>query len=365
MATFGTVDEAARDYDAVVVVAFGGPEGPDEVMPFLKRVTAGRQTPPGRLAEVADHYQLFGGVSPLNAQTKALVGALRAELSRHGPDIPVYWGNRHWHPLLAETVRRMAADGARRAAAFVTAGFASAASCRAYLDDLATARAAVGAGAPHIDKLRLFYNHPGFVEPQAAQVRAALAAVPAARRQAARLVFTAHSLPRTMAQECDYEAQLREACRLVVSRVGTGDRDTPDVWDLVYQSRSGPPQVPWLEPDVCDHLESVAAEGVRDVVVVPIGFVSDHMEVVYDLDVEAARRAAELGLTLVRARTVGAHPAFVAMIRELVVERMETGCARRAWGRHGPSHDVCAPDCCTAGSTTRRDQPPKAAARPH
>lgn len=328
----------------MLVVSFGGPEGPDDVLPFLRNVTAGRGVPDERLEEVAHHYRLFDGVSPLNAHNRALVCSLGAELAAAGHDLPVYLGNRNWHPLLADTLRQMAADGVRRAAAFVTSAFASYSGCRQYREDLARGRAGVGPGAPELDKLRLFYNHPGFVEPQATQVRVALAAVPEARRPDARLVFTAHSIPTAQADRCDYVEQLTEACRLVAQRAG-GDHP----WDLVYQSRSGPPHVPWLEPDVVDHLGALARRGVTDVVLVPIGFVSDHLEVRYDLDVEAARAAADLGIHAVRAGTVGADPRFVRMVRELVEERMTAAPQRAALGRHPPSHDRCPDDCCLPG----------------
>lgn len=340
----GTVDEQARDYDAVLYLSFGGPEGPEQVLPFLQRISAGRGVPRERLEEVAGHYGLFGGVSPINAQSRAVIAALREELAARGPDLPVYWGNRNAPPFLADTLRRMRADGVRHALCFVTSPFSSYPSCRQYLEDLARARAEVGEGAPAIDKLRTFHDHPRFVEAQARTVGVALQAVPEGRRDAARLTFTAHSIPLGMAVTSDYEAQLREASRLVAERVG-GDH----AWELVWQSRSGPPEVPWLEPDVTDHLEKLAGEGVTDVVVVPIGFVSDHLEVRFDLDVEAASRAAELGLHLVRAHTVGADPGYVRMIRELIVERMRAAPARPALGDLGPGHDVCAPDCCLPG----------------
>jgi ferrochelatase len=330
----------AAPYEALLLVSFGGPEGPDEVLPFLERVTRGRSVPRARLLEVAEHYRHFGGVSPINAQNRRLLEAIRAELAARGPVLRVYWGNRHWHPLLEDTVRRMREDGIRRALAFATSGFASYAACRQYREDIDQAVAAAGAAAPRIDKLRLFYNHPGFVEAVADHAGTALATLPPERRAAARLAFTAHSIPRAMAEACDYEAQLLEAATLVAGRLGGDHR-----WQVVYQSRSGPPSVPWLEPDIGDHLETLARQGVTDVVAIPIGFVSDHMEVRYDLDIQAAGRARALGLALVRAETPGTHPTFVRMVRELVLERT-AGAPPRALGRRGPAPDVCAPDCC-------------------
>ncbi len=337
----GEHDDEAHTYDAVLYLGFGGPEGPDEVMPFMENVTRGRGIPRERLAEVAEHYELFGGVSPINAQNRAVVMALQELLDREGPGLPVYWANRNWHPLVEETVARMRDDGVRRAICFATAAFSSWSSCRQYRDDIERARAAVGEDAPRIDKLRTFHDHPGFIDPLVERVRIALHALPERRRADARLVFVAHSVPVAMAEASSYVPQLLESSRLVAERL----RDD-HAWDLVWQSRSGPPQVPWLEPDIVDHLAVLAGEGVRDVVVVPVGFVSDHLEVRFDLDVEAAAAATSLGLNMVRAETVGAHPRYVAMIRELILERMSASPTRAALGELGPAHDVCASDCC-------------------
>ncbi|RBQ19657.1 ferrochelatase [Spongiactinospora rosea] len=310
------------NYDALVVVSFGGPEKPDDVMPFLENVVRGRGVPRERLLEVEAHYQRFGGVSPINDQCRELVAALKPTLG-----VPVYWGNRNWHPFLTDTVGRMAADGVRKAAAFVTAANAGFSSCRQYLDDIAGAVGQVE-GAPEIVKLRHYFDHPGFIAAMADHTERALAELPADRRATARLVFTAHSVPVTMARSAGpsggaYEAQLRATARLVAEAVGRSGQD----WDLVWQSRSGPPQVPWLEPDVCDHLTDLHEDGVEAVVLVPIGFVSDHMEVIYDLDVEAADRARELGMHLTRAATAGTHPRFVSMVGELMAEPEPLMCA--------------------------------------
>jgi ferrochelatase len=338
----------APRYDALIVVSFGGPEGMDEVMPFLENVVRGKNVPPERLREVAAHYEHFGGVSPLNAQCRALTAALHDELAREGPALRVYWGNRYWHPMLADTLRRMADDGVRRALAFVTSAYGSRSGCRLYLDDIARAREEAGPRAPVIDKLRRFYNHPGFIEPLVERTAAALERVPAARRPEARLLFTAHSIPRAQAATCAYEAELRETAGLVATSLGRSG------WSLVYQSRSGPPSQPWLEPDVGDHLRALAAQGARDVVVVPIGFVSDHMEVLYDLDLEAKSRAVELGLNMVRAGTLGTHPRFVHMVRELVLERTVDTPVRLSLGTRGPAPDVCPPECCPPTAELRR-----------
>jgi ferrochelatase len=330
--------------DAILVVSFGGPEGKDDVMPFLENVTRGRGVPRERLEEVAHHYELFGGISPINAQNRALIDALRVELDTHGVELPIYFGNRNWHPLLADTLREMAGDGVQRALAFFTSAFSSYSGCRQYRENVFVAQEEVGVAAPEVAKLRAFWNHPGFIEPNAELVRAALAEIPAERRRRARVVFTAHSIPAAMARHCRYEPQLGEAARLVAEAAGASAHD------VVYQSRSGPPQVPWLEPDVCDHLRELSAQGVTDVVVSPLGFVSDHIEVLYDLDHEARGVADELGLTMIRAGTVGTHPAFVAMIRELVQERFDPSLERRALGRQGPGPDICAPGCCLPGT---------------
>jgi ferrochelatase len=329
-------------YDALLVVSFGGPEGMDDVMPFLANVVRGRNVPPERLQQTAAHYAHFGGRSPLPAQTRALVAALEQELAASGPRLPVYLGNRNWHPFLADTLRQMARDGVKRALAFFTSAYGSYSGCRQYLENIAAARAEVGKEAPEVDKLRAFYNHPGFVEPLVELVGEALGRIEEPRRAAARLVFTAHSLPKALAAASPYEAELRETARLVAERLGRAELT------LVYQSRSGPPSQPWLEPDIVEHLRALAAEGVKDVVVAPIGFLSDHMEVVYDLDLDARSRAVELGLNLVRAGTVGTHPRFVRMIRELVVERVEGAAQRPALGSRGPAPDECAPGCCLA-----------------
>jgi protoporphyrin/coproporphyrin ferrochelatase len=332
-----------QPYDAILIVSFGGPEGMDEVMPFLENVLRGRNVPAARMREVAHHYEMFGGVSPINAQNRLLIAALEEELAANGPRLPVYWGNRNWHPLLSDTLRRMMDDGITNALAFFTSAYSSYSGCRQYREDIERAQAAIGPRAPRVEKLRAFYNHPGFVEPIIEHVRAALARIPEDARRDAQIAFTAHSIPTSMAASCDYQAQLLETCRLVAEGV------RPCRWRLVFQSRSGPPQQLWLEPDICDYLVELKEAGTRDVVVAPVGFVSDHMEVLYDLDTEARALSEKLGLNMIRASTVGAHPAFVRMIRELILERMRPDSARRFLGTRGASHDVCPVDCCLKG----------------
>jgi ferrochelatase len=325
-------------YDALLLLSFGGPEGPDDVMPFLENVTRGRGVPRERLLQVAEHYHHFGGISPINAHNRALITAIEAALAARGTSLPIYFGNRNWHPFVRDTLVQMKSDGVGRALVFVTSAFGSYSGCRQYQEDLAAARAELE-GAPALDKIRLFYDHPGFVEAQAARVEDALESLPSEHREGARLVFTAHSVPMSMAKSGPYVPQLEEAARLVAARVGR------DAFDLVWQSRSGPPSVPWLEPDVCDHLDALADRGEKAVVIVPIGFLSDHMEVVWDLDHEARDRALARGLAFARAGTVGVHPRFVEAIVELLEERTRDT-PRKALGVLGVSGDDCARECC-------------------
>jgi ferrochelatase len=300
-----------------------------------------RNVPRERMLEVAEHYYLFGGKSPINDQNRELIAALEAELAQHGPCLPIYWGNRNWHPMLTDTLRQMKADGVSRALAFVTSAYSSYSSCRQYREDIARAQEAAGGGAPVVDKIRAFHNHPGFVEAVVDRLRHALAKIPEDRREAAHLIYTAHSIPLAMAQGCDYEKQLKETGSLVAEELGHKE------WRLVYQSRSGPASQPWLEPDILDCLREIKARaGSSDVVIAPMGFVSDHMEVLFDLDTQARELCAEVGLQVVRAETVGTHPRFTRMIRELICERMDQGQPRLALGALGPRPDVCAVDCC-------------------
>ena len=299
-----------NSYDALLVLSFGGPERPEDVRPFLENVTRGRNVPAARLEEAASHYDHFGGVSPIAGATRALAAAIATDI-----DLPVYVGNRNWHPLVEDTVRRMADDGVRRAACFVTSAYGGYSACRQYREDIARARAAVGARAPAIDKLRPYYDHSGFVVPAAENVIAALDTLDPAVRSAAHLAFTAHSVPLSQPGVATYTAHVDEATRLVAARI-PGTHAT----SLSWQSRSGSPSQPWLEPSLADRLDDLAAAGNGAVVVVPIGFVSDHMEVVYDLDIEAASQAERLGLTFARAATVGIAPAFVRMVGQLLAE---------------------------------------------
>jgi ferrochelatase len=329
-------------YEAIVLVSFGGPEGPEDVMPFLRNVVRGRGVPDERLAEVAHHYQHFGGISPINQQCRDLLAALRPELDGRGIDLPLYWGNRNWDPYLTETLITMRDDRITQALAFVTSPFGSYSSCRQYLDDIDQARAAVGPDAPRLDKIRHYHDHPGYVEPfvdAVSQARTQLSDV-----DPVRLVFTAHSIPSTMEQTSGpdghrYTAQLNETAALVAAGAGF------DTWDLVWQSRSGPPQVPWLEPDINDHLATLPPKS--GVIACPIGFISDHLEVIWDLDTEAVETAQNLDISLVRAATPGNDPRFVSLVGDLVQERLDPAAPRRRLGQL-PVWDVCPAGCCPA-----------------
>jgi ferrochelatase len=338
------------DYDAFLLVGFGGPEGPADVMPFLENVTRGRGVPRDRLAGVARHYEKFGGVSPINQQCRDLLTAIGKDFAAAGVDLPLYWGNRNWHPYLTGTVAQMAADGVRHAIAFVTSAYGSYSGCRQYLDDIEAARAQAGPGAPRIDKIRHFFNHPGFIGPVTEAARAAIGQLPAGVADDAWLVFTAHSVPEAMAAASGpagglYPAQLAEAARLVAGELARAEGRERH-WRLAYQSRSGPPSVPWLRPDVGDQLTELSASGVPAVVVIPVGFVSDHMEIVFDLDTEAAELARRLGLPMARAATPGTHPRFVSMITELVNERRGQFAQVPVLGSLPVAPDFCPNDCC-------------------
>ena len=340
--------EKTAHYDAVMILSFGGPEGADDVEPFVANVAAGRDVPPERLAEVANQYHQVGGSSPINDQCRRLQAALAERLAAAGHNLPVYWGNRNWAPYVADTVAEMAAAGHGRVLAVATSAYSSYSGCRQYLEDIAAARAVVGSAAPVIDKVRAYYDHPGFVEPFADSVMEARRSLPAKRQPEASLVFTAHSIPLSMAAACAYVQQLEQTAR----QLEQAERQ------LERQSRSGPPSVPWLEPDINDHLNQLAggrSGGTRAVVLAPIGFVTDHMEIVWDLDVTATATAADLGISLVRATTpgTGPDPRFVAMCQELIEERLDPARPRRALGQLGARADRCAADCCPSGRPAR------------
>ncbi|MFI9029236.1 ferrochelatase [Streptomyces sp. NPDC053560] len=356
-------------YDALLLLSFGGPEGPDDVVPFLENVTRGRGIPRERLKEVGQHYFLFDGVSPINAQNRDLLDALRKDFAEHGLDLPVYWGNRNWAPYLTDTLRDMVRDGRRRIAVLATSAYASYSGCRQYRENLADALAALeaeGLEVPRVDKLRHYFNHPGFVRPMVDGVLASLAELPEEVRAGAHLAFTTHSIPTAAADTSGrpeehteggeggaYVAQHLDVAQVIAEAVRE-ETGIAHPWQLVYQSRSGAPHIPWLEPDICDHLETLHTQGVPAVVMAPIGFVSDHMEVKYDLDTEATAKAAELGLPVARSATVGADPRFAAAVRDLVLERAaaERGRSpeRCALGALAPSHDLCPVGCCPARS---------------
>lgn len=369
----GAASKDATPYDALLLLSFGGPEGPDDVVPFLENVTRGRGIPKERLAEVGQHYYLFGGVSPINEQNRELLAALRKDFAGQGLDLPVYWGNRNWAPYLVDTLREMAKAGHRRILTLATSAYAGYSGCRQYQENIADALARLreeGQPELQVDKVRHFYNHPGFVGPMVENTLEALAELPEEVRDTAHLVFTTHSVPLAMAETSGapddpargtpggaYVAQHMDVARLVAGAVAEATGIIGRPWQLVYQSRSGAPHIPWLEPDVCDHLEVLHREGAEAAVMVPIGFVSDHMEVRYDLDTEARAKAAELGLPVARAATVGSDARFVAAVRELVLERAATERGehppRCAFGALGPAADVCPPGCCPNPRTLR------------
>ncbi len=340
-------------YDCVLLVSYGGPDAPEDVIPFIENVLGGRKLSRQQLEELAEPYMYFDGTSPINEQNRALLAAIIDELDRNTLTLPVYWANLHWHPFLPDVLRQMADDGISRALAFATSAFASYPGCRKYREAIDAARLEVGPQAPRVDKLRLFYNHPGFIMSVSDCVIEALSQIGKPQNKHIKILFTAHSLPLSMAQSCPYEHQVRESCRLVIERLQASEQLDPAErealadWELVYQSRSGPPQRPWLCPDVgewlLEHRRDVDA---KCVVIVPIGFLSDHMEVIYDLDVEVRALCDKLAINMVRAGTVGTHPRFVRMIRELIEERLDPSTPRLAIGADGPWPDECEDDCC-------------------
>lgn len=338
------------DVDALLLLSFGGPEAPEQVMPFLRNVTRGRDIPDARLADVAEHYLHFGGASPINGINRALIGEIRALAAARGEDLPVYFGNRNWEPYLQDAVTTMRDNGVRRAAVFATSAWGGYSSCGQYTEDIARARAAVGDGAPELVKLRQFFDHPLFVELFAEAITAARGTLPEGLRDDARLVFTAHSIPVAADERCGpnlYSRQVGYASRLVAATAGVTD------YDQVWQSRSGPPQVPWLAPDIADHLGTLAERGTRAVIICPIGFLSDHIEVVWDLDTELAAQAAEAGIAVARAATPNADPRFAALVLDLLDE-LRTGAepARVLGPDPVPGYGLsvngapCSPDCC-------------------
>jgi ferrochelatase len=337
------------DFDAFLLLSFGGPEGPDDVMPFLRNVTRGRGVPEARLEQVAEHYLHFRGASPINARNRELIAAVHAEFAAHDIDLPVYWGNRNWKPYVADAVRAMRDDGIRRALVLATSSTGGYSSCRQYREDMRQATTVSGDGAPELVKLRHFFDHPGFVAANVDAAREALRTLPAEVRDEARLVFTAHSIPVRMNDSSGpsafggglYATQQRETARLVATLL-RGERAA---FDMVWQSRSGPPSTPWLEPDINDHLRALASSGTRAVLVCPTGFVADHLEVRWDLDHDAAQTAASVGLHYARAATAGTHPGFVSAIRELVTEQLD-GTVPKALGTLGICGVDCPADCC-------------------
>lgn len=332
------------NYDAVLFVSFGGPEGRDDVIPFLENVLRGRNVPRERMLEVAEHYYHFDGVSPINEQTRQLIDAVQADLKELGIDIPIYWGNRNWHPLLPDTLREMKEQGVAKAIAFVTSAFSSYSGCRQYRENVFAAQDQTDFNDARFDKIRTFYNHPDFITSHLDHINEAIEKLPESEREDFRIAFTAHSIPDSMASGCDYVKQLSETCRLIAEQL-----DIPvNRWRLVYQSRSGRPQDPWLEPDILDHIDELHQQQVKSLIISPVGFLSDHMEVLFDLDEEAAVKCQELGMNMVRAATPGLHPKFVRCVSKLIMERLKDDVPQESIGIYGPNWDVCPIDCCPA-----------------
>ncbi|RIL10719.1 MAG: ferrochelatase [Proteobacteria bacterium] len=332
--------QSGNGYDSILFVSFGGPLGPDDVMPFLERVTHGKRVPRERLEEVAEHYHHFGGISPITAQNLELIEHVRKELNARGIDIPIYLGNRNWHPFLADTLQKMAGQGKKRALAFFTSMFSSYSGCRQYRENIETARDQVGPDAPQVEKVRFGFNHPGFIKAMSDRVLEAAVKLEAADSAETYVVFTAHSIPKSMAAGCAYQKQLLEAARLICEACRFSN------YELAWQSRSGPPAVPWLEPDVNEVLKGLPARGFKRAIVAPLGFISDNIEVLYDLDIEARQTAEQAGLEMARAFTVGIHPLFVSAVADMLIERIIGQSARSAVGKLPAWHDACPPDCC-------------------
>ena len=329
-----------KKFDAVMIVSFGGPEGMEDVRPFLENVLRGKNVPPERMEEVVHHYEAFGGVSPINEHNRELKQLLEAELAAHQIDLPVYWGNRNWSPYIKDAVQQMKEDGITSCLNYMTSGYSCYSGCRQYRENVIKVQEENEAKSITFGKIRVFYNHPNWIELNALRVQAALDRIPEEQRANTHIAFTAHSIPTSMSDTSAYVSQLEEACRLTAEKLGHPH------YKLVYQSRSGPPTMPWLEPDICDHLDQLKADDVSDVVIHPIGFVSDHMEVLFDLDTEAKEHCDSIGLNMERSLSAGNHPLMVSMIRELIQERLTEGTERRSVGSRGPNHDVCPENCC-------------------
>lgn len=348
------MSEELPPYDSFLLVSFGGPEGMDDVMPFLENVLRGKNVPRERMLEVSEHYRHYDGISPINEQNRKLIEAIKTEFASSGINLPVYWGNRNWDPLFPNTLRQMRDDGCRRSLAFFTSMFSCYSGCRQYRENLIAAREEVGEGAPIVEKVRMGFNHPGFIASMVSSVTDSCKQLGVGPTEPT-VLFTAHSIPMSMADNCDYVKQLTESCRLVAEGAGV------TTWKLVFQSRSGPPSQPWLEPDICDEISVMDDQSkLENLIIVPIGFVSDHMEVMYDLDDEAATLCKQRGIAMARAATAGTSTTFVQMIRQLVQERLGTLQQKDALGDLGAWHDVCPQDCCTY--TPRR--PPGVGGRP-
>lgn len=326
--------------DAIFLVSFGGPEGPQDVMPFLENVLRGKNVPQERKLEVAKNYEMFGGISPINAFMRGLKKSLEEELPRHGISLPVYWGNRNWSPYIKGALSEMKNDGIQHALAFFTSAYSSYSGCRQYREDIEKAQQELGVAIPVVSKIRAFYNHPAFVSANAKNIESQIASLTTKERENFQLVFTAHSIPLSMSATSDYNDELNDTAASIAGELKISD------WKIAYQSRSGPPTQPWLEPSILDTLTSVAQQGKSAAIVSPIGFICDHMEVIYDLDYQAKEHAQALGLKFLRAQTAGHHPLFVEMLCDLISERLHPERQKKTTGRRGPKLEQCPPDCC-------------------
>ncbi len=345
-------DSIRATYDALLFVSFGGPESRDDVMPFLENVLRGKNVPRERMLEVAEHYYHFDGISPINEQCRELISAIDHELKSNNIDLPIYWGNRNWHPMLPDTISELKSKGVKRVITFFTSLYSCYSGCRQYRENLFDACAAVGEGSPQLDKLRMPYNHPLLIEIQADALKKELDSLPEDKRTKAKVLFCAHSIPNAMADNCRYEEQLRETARLVADAVDCSN------WELVFQSRSGPPTQPWLEPDICDRIEELhKQESIQAVVIHPIGFISDHMEVLFDLDHEAKETCEEHSIEFRRAATCSHDPRFATLVRLLIEERCNPGVERVAIGKYPANHDVCPANCCLSGRPGAEGRP--------
>ncbi len=335
--------------DCILFISFGGPEGPDDVIPFLENVLRGKPVPRERLLQVAQHYMHFGGKSPINEQNRDIIHRLDRGLKESGYQLPIYWGNRNWNPTIAEALQQIKQAGHKLALPVFTNMFSSYPGCRQYRENILSAQSELAEMSPVVaPRLRFGFNHPRFIAAHAELVARALDEVPEPRKRHTKVLFAAHSIPVAMAVCCDYQLQLNESARLIMEALSDQKAICKLEWELVYQSRSGPPSQAWLEPDICDRVSELAGDDWTDAVVVPLGFVSEHLEVLYDLDIQTRQTCGQLGLGYHRSAAVGTHPEFIAMLVDLIAERLNSGVSRQSLGDLPPLQDECSTSCCRA-----------------